>query len=629
MEPSVWTRSVPFVRDGQAVNAQVTNAPTQVLADRTAALKAILDAIQAGEQLVLRNAPLGEDVEEGHVVYLNPTTLRYERALARYKDLVGSDGRLLPADTAVIAGIVYNKASAAVGDLLCSGMVTLSDAAVLRLFNGETPSTAFYYLSSLTAGTVETSTPALLVRTCQWVAGNIVRVFAPTFEPGTHLHRDYRLYAGDWRPVGFFDPTLVPTGAKYGYNLESVHAVEQTLREVLLPATGEPEFVWVYTGTESGVEITIGPLLFLANRLTEEAPNGVRTDFTLQSGHVFSANSLFVSLNGQLYSPENIVPNGGRTGFSISGGIIPTALDMLTCTYVLEGGGGGGSSTEEITIPLSGRHVNSTTILLNESGIWWFSTTPPPQDIFMTLTSANVRELALIHSLWSKTPASLEVTNNSGRVALGLKEFTTADDWTADQVVGHVDMVNGQIRRRKVVTNLQAGLHLRVDPAEGEGDLVVSLAMFSDFNLPAAIVNLNNAVTRTESPYVFTEFPVNRVSGANFAVNVPNIDPDSDYKMVLWGVFLGTGLSIDAPMVACSALPTPNIEGSVVYALPDFPVLLGTIPAGLAAYLVECPVEIDGRGLANGQLLFEFTVTNPASSLKLLSAGARLSLKDA
>ena len=172
MEPSVWTRSVPFVRDGQPVNQQVTNAPTQVLADRTAALKSIVDSIEAGEQLLVRDAPLGEGIEEGHVVYLNPTTLRYDRVLARYQDLASSAGRLTPAASAVFAGVVISKASAYAGDILCTGMGKLTDAAIVRLFNGAAPLPAIYYLSSIADGSVEALPPAMLVRVCQYIDGD-------------------------------------------------------------------------------------------------------------------------------------------------------------------------------------------------------------------------------------------------------------------------------------------------------------------------------------------------------------------------------------------------------------------------------------------------------------------------
>lgn len=536
MEPSVWTRSVPFVRDGQAVNQLVTNAPTQVLADRTTALKAILDSIVAGEQLIVRDAPLGDGVEEGHVVYLNPATLRYELALARYQDLQSSSGRLTPADSAVFAGVVMTKSTAYAGDILFNGLGQLSAAAVNRLFNGATPAPKVYYLSSLYAGSVELTPPAMMVRACQYIDSDVVRVFAPTFEPETHSHRGYRLYVGDWRAVGTFDPDLVPAGAVYGYYMDSPQALAEMLRESLLPAMGEPEYVWDYD-SETGSSDTPG-------------------DQTL-----------------------------------------------------------------------AGKHVNDDSIVLTETGIWWLSAVVPPQDILMTITVADARQMSILYSIWSKTPASLGVTNTNGRVALELKALTRVNDWTEDYVVGDVDLVTGKAHRRKVVTKLTGGQFLKVTPAEGVGEVVVDLAMYSDTNVDAEIVNLNNSITRTEAPLVFVEFPENRTSSANFKVPLPNLTPDTLYELTLWGLFLGVGVTLDAPTVLCSLLPTPTISGVAVVPAAGFPVMLGTIPAGTAVYLVECSVIVPADGLANGAMFYEFDVDMPAAPVKLLGTGVRISLK--
>ena len=536
MEPSVWTRSVPFVRDGQAVNQAVTNAPTQVLADRTTALKAILDSIVAGEQLIVRDAPLGDGVEEGHVVYLNPATLRYELALARYQDLQSSSGRLTPADSAVFAGVVMTKSTAYAGDILFNGLGQLSAAAVNRLFNGATPAAKVYYLSSLYAGSVELTPPAMMVRACQYIDSYVVRVFAPTFEPETHSHRGYRLYVGDWRAAASFDPALVPAGAVYGYDMDSPQALAEMLRESLLPAMGEPEYVWDYD-SETGSSDTPG-------------------DQTL-----------------------------------------------------------------------AGKHVNDDSIVLTETGIWWLSAAAPPQDILMTITVADARQMSIIYSIWSKTPASLGVTNTNGRVALELKALTRVNDWTEDYVVGDVDLVTGKVHRRKAVTKLTGGQFLKVTPPEGVGEVVVDLAMFQDYRIPAGIYNLNNAITRTEAPYVFTEFPMNRTSSANLGIQLPNLDPDDLYKLILWGLFLGTGTGVDAPIVSCSLLPTPTVVGVTIVPAPGYPVLLGSITAGTDVYLVECAVEIDADGLANGQLLYQLDCDNPATPVKLLGSGVRIVLK--
>jgi len=96
-DPTVWNRTVPLIEDGDPVSAHVPNASTQVLEARTSALKAIVDALEAGEQLILRNAPLAENILEGAAVYMRSDTLEHDAALAVWEDLTSAGGRLLPA----------------------------------------------------------------------------------------------------------------------------------------------------------------------------------------------------------------------------------------------------------------------------------------------------------------------------------------------------------------------------------------------------------------------------------------------------------------------------------------------------------------------------------------------------
>ena len=172
--PSVWQRSVPFIADGDPVKASIPNAPLQVLADRTAALKAIVDSLQAGEQLVLRDAPVETTVPVGSVVYLKETNLRHDVALAKWESLDSSGGRLVPADSAVYTGIVTEKPHAGSAHILLGGFGMLSEAGLLTLFGTTSPEAGTYYLSSLNAGTVETDSPAMSVRVLQYVGGGVV-----------------------------------------------------------------------------------------------------------------------------------------------------------------------------------------------------------------------------------------------------------------------------------------------------------------------------------------------------------------------------------------------------------------------------------------------------------------------
>jgi hypothetical protein len=203
-----------------------------------------VDALQAGQQLTLRNAPLGENISVGSVVYLNSASLEHEEALAQWASLESESGRLQLAESSIYCGVVLEKSADRVGDILMSGMGLLDSAGVTQLFNGETPvESAEYYLSMLNAGTVELQDPLLPVRVLQYSGSNIIRVFPSNVQTVTHTHREFLLESGDWLAAAGFDPAIVPVGATYGMDLTSANALAQNLGEALLPSVGEPTFI--------------------------------------------------------------------------------------------------------------------------------------------------------------------------------------------------------------------------------------------------------------------------------------------------------------------------------------------------------------------------------------------------
>jgi hypothetical protein len=260
-DDSIWNAGIPYVADGDPVRANVTNAPTQVLADRTAALKSLVDAIEAGEQLQLRDAPLAEGILAGQVVYFNNVDLVHEKALAQWMSLTDGQTEATPAPEAVYSGIITGKTSDRVGDILIQGYTALDSSGLTNLFGTPTPEAGFYYLSMLVPGTVEMDQPAMRVRVLQYMGGGVVQVYSPQHEPITHTHRDYRLDNGDWLISASFDPTLVPDGAVYGYNLAAADAVAQNVTDALLPTVGEASFTWLYhdeEGSSSSMPCDLG-----------------------------------------------------------------------------------------------------------------------------------------------------------------------------------------------------------------------------------------------------------------------------------------------------------------------------------------------------------------------------------
>lgn len=251
-DASIWKRGIPYVQDGQPVKASVTNAPTYVLSDRTSALKAILDAIEAGEQLMFRDAPLAASISIGNVVYFKASDLVHDKAKAQWETVSG-EIEATPADTAVYTGVVIDKAADRVGDILLCGLAVLTTVELGVLFGTTSPETGIYYLSSLTPGTVQKTSPAMSVRVLQYMGSGIIRVFAPDVEPVTHSHRRYYMGSAHWLLAASFDPDIVPVGAQYGFDLSCTEAIDQALSEALLPSVGAASFVYLYHDTDLGL----------------------------------------------------------------------------------------------------------------------------------------------------------------------------------------------------------------------------------------------------------------------------------------------------------------------------------------------------------------------------------------
>lgn len=542
-DPSVWNRSVPFVSDGDAVNAKNTNAPTRVLADRTANLKAVLDAIEAGEQLTLRNAPLAENVPEGAVVYLESTTLEQTLAQAQWADLETEDGRLEPASTAVYTGIVLSKAADRVGDILMNGVGELTANGQTNLFNGESPENGLYYLSSLNPGTVERTSPAMSVRVLSYEGSGLVRVYPPQHEPITHTHRDYLLDTDEWLLASSFDAGLAPEGATYGYNLNGDQAISQELGQALLPSVGKATFLYLYS-------------------LAEAASSSAS------------------------------------------------------------------SSAPEEFCALGGLHVNETSIVLDENGIWWFETAAPGCDIEMSVTSADTKGIALLHTIQSLTPEAIEITVDNGRVKVSHVELTTAEDTNSSHIVVK-DIVENQMQKGPVVTSLSVGPGLqRTSPqGDGVGDISLESTLFADFRVAAQVLNLNNTVTSVDSPWVVTLFPTNRNGSINCQALIPFLGTNS-YSIVIYAQFLTPGSGQAAPEITdITFAPTPDAAGvtPVVAAVTTFPSFPGTVAAG-DLYLLETNDTFLIDDYSQGVVAYTISANNPSTELRLVNTGIRLIL---
>ena len=232
-----------FIASGEAVAAATANRAPTALGRRTQYLYDRLQLLAAGEALFYHDVNLETDALVGHVVYYNPTTDQYERAIAAV-EFNPTAGWFETAASSFVVGMVYNKSANDRGSILTAG--ALRDFSLANTVDDPTVAGAFY-LSMTTPGKLTQFKPPVSVFTL-YNRGDGSFHFYPTPRDvlEDHVHYRYELFAqpaGDhncleitdndvhrvidpdatlpgWLPAGHASfAGTAPTGAKFGYNI--------------------------------------------------------------------------------------------------------------------------------------------------------------------------------------------------------------------------------------------------------------------------------------------------------------------------------------------------------------------------------------------------------------------------
>jgi hypothetical protein len=141
-----WPTNVQLITDGEPVDAAVSGRPDSALVARTDYLKARLDQALLGQCNVAYASPSASNCLLGQPVYWNSTDAQFEQALAGV--VTTPTGTLAPSPSSFVLGVVANKESANVIDVLLGGFfkLDLTNALLGPLAAGQ------YYLSSAQAG---------------------------------------------------------------------------------------------------------------------------------------------------------------------------------------------------------------------------------------------------------------------------------------------------------------------------------------------------------------------------------------------------------------------------------------------------------------------------------------------
>lgn len=136
--------NLPYIDDGEPVDAAVANRVTQQLKNNTDYLLGKLNSIQTNSYEVALSRPVRSDTAVGTPVYYNPTTAQFEPAQA-----ISGQSQ--------VVGVVLNKPTATLADIVISGMATIGITGVLAA--GETLTASGYYLSATQAGKLTHTAP--------------------------------------------------------------------------------------------------------------------------------------------------------------------------------------------------------------------------------------------------------------------------------------------------------------------------------------------------------------------------------------------------------------------------------------------------------------------------------------
>jgi hypothetical protein len=267
MESIQWKDTYRGVIDGQEVRASITNQAADDLFNNLLYLKTIIDQIEAGKALVIYDQVVDTSVSAGMSVYRDTDNI-WRAAIS---ELEAADNSTLfeLTEASQVTGIVLAKSSATRGDVVLFGeIVTTAD--ILNFIDGTYVSGALYYLSPSTAGSITASRGVAPIKVGTVTGPDANGAYRLLFSPeqrvniDSHSHvrftledapageancvpgKDAEIIWGDFEPDGpypgvihtvdnaddslvgwlpaddpAFDGLAVPSGAKFGYNIQA------------------------------------------------------------------------------------------------------------------------------------------------------------------------------------------------------------------------------------------------------------------------------------------------------------------------------------------------------------------------------------------------------------------------
>ena len=590
---------VRHIQAGEPVSAGVAGRPDKALEGRTNYLKEVIDQIEAGRALILRDQAVAPEVLEGQPVYWNADNDRYEQALAAVEST--DVGEFAPTVSSDCMGMVLTKKVGNTADIVLWGVVAFPSLA--NTIATETIQIGRYYLSQTEAGQLTYQRPPVTVPVC-YVLGpkdacdTNIWVFVqpvPRNFLEDHIHYQFELTAlpaGDhvpplpgeshvitnadpmrtgWLPAD--DPSFdgqAPAGAKFGYNL----AAHEGLNRVFPP-----------------IPVTAAVLEMYRPSATEDAPPAF---YGLQR-----VSSEFVRID-----------KNGIWWMSACYNEVPWPVDLNT------------------TLSSSSVSVSSVSVSSSSSAV---ETCPVPRSmqlIFSFLKMTFLTDRAVVTSLQPDEGQPFQFVNCDGVTATTgdlyarlIWSLLVEDDYAGGQVLKGITETN-RFKRGWVTEGVIAGseavvlssTHSRLldpeaaagpsNPTVHQGLVTVDVQLDpTERELLPQLVVLGDALERVYKGLTYLGFPNGRNSGirAKFVVPYSGLptNPKLKIRVQLFGRGTGTLTDMDASYYI-SVRPTIGVPTPITAG--DTPLTLATNVAVSADEIHE--IESAEITIAAGDTIF-------------------------
>lgn len=283
------------------------------------------------------------------------------------------------------------------------------------------------------------------------------------------------------------------------------------------------------------------------------------------------------------YFPNMEIPADAMWGYDVDSA--PAELNSLFTLY---------TGTGTFVLWESGTVLNETYIEFTRENVWIKSVDAPEEKIVAHIAYPNSHGPSIIRAATTDTPAYLKLVDVNGLLTVTRKPIETSAVDNSSYIVVK-DIADNVMSKGPVVTKITPGpgITLLSEDLDGHGSCVVGLYSETDRIVDADIINLNNAIQRTDGGLVYSVFPADRDSSMTLVANAGRWEgTDRRLKVKLWmrGPLTGNPTTPSFSLEVF-VFPAASINGTPVPTVFNTMIPAGSVPTDPSEYYL-CEADL-------------------------------------